>query len=111
MGYACRQMSASRILLDESFAINSRYRVVLYAAQVSPSKKFPSGVKAKFVLIDSDGGFARLLIDNHEPFGFHMHSRLPEDEAFRVPLPVADHNAALDLFFEEVERIVNHERS
>ena len=37
-------------------------------------------------------------------------SRLPEDEAFRVPLPVADHNAALDLFLKS-GKVVNHERS
>ncbi len=99
-------MSATRIILDEKFAINNRYRVVLYALEVPVSEKFPHGIKAKFVLIDVEGNFPRLLVDNHEPFGFHMHTELPEDKEVRVELPVTDHNAALALFYQEVERIL-----
>lgn len=102
-------MSATRIILDEKFAINNRFRVVLYALEVPVSEKFPNGIKAKFVLIDVEGNFPRLLVDNHEPFGFHMHTALPENKDVRVELPVTDHNAALALFCEEVERILKNE--
>ena len=57
--------------------------------------------------MDSDGEFARLLVDNHEPFGFHMHTRLPEDRSIREILPTTDYNEALQIFLKEVERIVN----
>lgn len=98
-------MTAAKIILDEAFAIDHRFRVVLYAVEVPGSRKFPTGIKAKFVLIDSEGNFPRLLVDNHEPFGFHMHTQLPEDSSVRVSLDVKDHNKALDVFLAEVERI------
>ena len=104
-------MEASRVILNNTFAINNRYRVVLYVIRVEASKKIPSGIKAKFVLIDSKNGTPRLLIDNHEPFGFHMHTKLPAEENVREPLPVKDHNEALTFFFQEVERIIQHEQS
>ena len=63
------------------------------------------------MLIDVEGGFPRLLVDNHEPFGFHMRTALPDDNAVRVELSVKNHNEALDLFFQEVERIVRDETS
>jgi hypothetical protein len=84
--------------MSESYAISSRYRVILQVARVPAGKKFPNGIKAKYVLIDVDGGFPRLLLDNHEPFGFHMHTRLPEDESHRVSLSLTDYRDALDLF-------------
>jgi hypothetical protein len=100
---------AARTILDETFAMNNRYRVILLAVEVSISPKFPTGIKAKYVLIDTEGGFARLLVDNHEPFGFHMHTQLPEDSSVRVELSVKDHNEALDAFFKEAERIIEND--
>jgi hypothetical protein len=103
-------MSATRIILDEQFAINRRYRVILFALEVPVSRKFPKGIKAKFVLIDVEGNFPRLLVDNHEPFGFHMHMGLPKNKDIRVELPVNDHNDALVLFYREVDRILENEQ-
>ncbi len=104
-------MAASRVLLSETFALNSRYRVVLIVLEVAKSRKFPGGVKAKFVLIDVEGNHPRLLVDNHEPYGFHMHTRLPEDASVRVELSVKDHHEALDVFLTEAERIIENEQS
>jgi hypothetical protein len=73
-------VSAAKIILDEKFTINRRYRVVLYALEVSVSEKVPTGINAKFVMIDVEGNFPRLLVDNHESYGFHMHTALPEDK-------------------------------
>lgn len=103
-------MAKAKIILNESLAINHRYRAVLFVASVTKGKKFPTGIKAKYVLIDAEGGFPRLLVDNHEPYGFHMHVKLPEEKEVRVSLSVKDHNEALDLFFGEVERIIAHEK-
>lgn len=74
------------------------------------SEKFPDAVKAKFVLIDAERNLPRLLVDNHEPFGFHMHTALPDDKDVRVGLSVVDYNAALAIFYEEVERILENEK-
>jgi len=104
-------MAATRTIIKESFAISIRYRVVLLVLEVPTSRKFPNGVKVRFVMIDSEGGFPRLLVDNHEPFGFHMHTQLPEDQNVRVPLEVKDHNEALAIFFKEAERIIANERN
>lgn len=103
-------MATTRTIINEAFAISSRDRVVLLAMEVPVSKKFPTSIKAKFVLFDSEGGYPRLLVDNHEPFGFHMHTQLPEDSSVLVPLSVKDYNEALAIFMKEVERIVDNER-
>lgn len=100
-------MKATEFLINEKFEISARYHVVLTALRVAKNKKFPSGIKVKYVLIDSEGEFARLLVDNHEPFGFHMHTRLPEDHSTREVLPTTDYNEALQIFLQEVERIVS----
>lgn len=100
-------MKATEFLINEKFEISEKYQVSLQALRVSPSKKFPSGLKVKYVLIDAENGYARLLIDNHEPFGFHMHTHLPDDHTVREILPVDDYNDALQIFFKEVERIIS----
>lgn len=71
------------------------------------NEKFPEGLKVRYVLIDGDGKFARLLVDNHESFGFHIHSQLPEDHSTREILPTIDYNEALQIFMKEVEKIVS----
>lgn len=103
------RMAVTRTIINEDFAVGSRYRYVLLAIEVPASKKFPTGIKVRFVMIDVEGGFPRLLVDNHEPFGFHMHTRLPEDGGVRVSLPVNDHNEALAIFLKEAERIIANE--
>jgi len=99
-------VKATEYLINRKLEINEQYYVVLTALRVSPSEKFPDGIKVKYVLIDSVGGFARLLIDNHEPFGFHMHTQLPDDPSVREILKATDYNEALKIFMNEVERIV-----
>lgn len=99
-------MKVTKYLINEKFEINARYTVVLTALRVPKSEKFQSGLKVRYVLLDSEGEFARLLVDNHEPFGFHMHTQLPEDHSIREILPTKDYNEALQIFLTEVERIV-----
>jgi hypothetical protein len=99
-------VKATKFLINEKFEINARYRVSLMALQIPKSSKFPLGLKVKFVLIDVEGGFARLLVDNHEPFGFHIHTQLPDDHTVRETLATTDHNEALQIFLKEVERIM-----
>ena len=98
------------LLVDRRVVVREdKYVVSIKVYEVEKSKKFPEGIKAKFVLRDIERGSSRLLVDNHEPFGFHMHTRLPQEKDHRVKLDVKEHNEALTLFFEEVERIVRNE--
>lgn len=100
----------ARVLIDRQMVIRrGKYAVDMKVFEVQKSKKFPGGIKAKFLLKDIELGFARLLVDNHEPFGFHMHTKLPEEKDHRMELDVIDYNEAMALFFEEVERIANDE--
>jgi len=44
-----------------------------------------------------------------EPFGFHLHTKLPADKEHRELLDMADYKEAMDFFFEEIERIIKNE--
>jgi hypothetical protein len=50
-------------------------------------------------------------VDNHLPFGFHMHTKLPHDKDHREILDVKDHEEALSFFMVEVERIIKNEEN
>lgn len=102
-------MKASLLLHRELVLSDGKYVVLIKVYEVGKSKKFPEGIKAKFVLKNAEQGFARLLVDNHQPYGFHMHTRLPQDREHREILDVKDHEEALALFFAEVERIIENE--
>ena len=71
--------------------------------------KYPEGVKAKFVLIDILEKEPRLLVDNHEPFGFHVHDGLPKNKSKRVSLNVEDHEEALEIFWSYVWKVLENE--
>jgi hypothetical protein len=98
-----------KALMDISYILKGRYRVIAKVLQVGANKKFPEGVKAKFVPIDLEINQPRLLIDNHSPFGFHLHTGLPDDKASRLILDVKDFNEAYEEFLKEVERVLDNE--
>ena len=107
--YHVTSMVAKPLINRHLVIKNGKYAASLKVFEVGKSKRFPDGIKAKFVLLDIELGFARLLLDNHHPFGFHLHTKLPEDKDHRTPLDVTDYRAALHFFLEEVERIVKNE--
>ena len=102
-------MKASLLIHREQVLSDGRYVMIIKVYEVEKSKKFPDGIKAKFVLTNAEGGFARLLVDNHEPYGFHMHTKLPHDRDHREVLDVKDHEEALGFFLAEVEGIIKNE--
>jgi len=51
----------------------------------------------------------RLLVDNHFPFGFHIHEELPENRAVRRMLETMDYECALDEFWRVVKEIADAE--
>jgi hypothetical protein len=102
-------MKASLIRNQIVLLNQGRFRVEIRVYGVEPSRKFPMGIKLTCVLIDVEQSQPMVLLDNHEPFGFHLHSRLPEDPNFRVSLEVANYEEAISLFFKEVRRVVSDE--
>ena len=54
-------------------------------------------------------GVPRLLIDNHEPFGYHVHVSLPRDHHARQLLKLENYQEALDEFWRLAKEIVENE--
>ncbi len=101
----------ARVLMDLSLVLgkDDRYTLFLKVFEVQKNKKFPDGIKAKFVMVDTVTKSMRLLVDNHEPYGFHMHSKTDKGATRRITLDDQDYQAALRLFRSEVERIIENE--
>ncbi len=76
-------MKARLLFSEEKYFGEGKYLANLKVYEVEKNLKFPEGIKAKFVLIDLLTKKPVLLIDNHQPFGFHVHSRLPKDKKHR----------------------------
>jgi hypothetical protein len=93
-----------RVVLEQG-----RFVMEIKAIEVPTSRKFPNGIKLKCILIDMERKKPILLLDNHDPFGFHLHTRLPDDPDFRVSLDVEDYNEAIRTFFAEVRKVISHE--
>jgi hypothetical protein len=62
------------------------------------------------VLLDVERNVPRLLLDNHEPFGYHLHTKLPEDKNFRAPVDVEDYADAIRLFIAEARKVIADEK-
>jgi hypothetical protein len=104
-------MKATLILHRREVLRDGRFVVILNVYEVAKSKKFPEGIKAKFVLQNVADGVARLLVDNHYPYSFHMHTQLPHNHGHREILGTNDHKKALEVFLSEVERILKNEEA
>lgn len=103
-------MKRARLIRSERVTLNSGAFVIeIKAYEVQKTKKYPEGIKLKCVLIDVGIGKPRVLLDNHEPYGFHLHARLPEDHDFRVSLGITDYEEAMRTFFKEVRKVVSNE--
>ena len=102
-------MKKAIVLLSERLDVSEKFRVELTVLKVVPSARHPEGVKVSFVLIDTERGVPRLVVDNHAPFGFHVHTRLPEKRDERQILPTTDYVEALDEFWRFVKEIVRDE--
>lgn len=103
-------MGEAKIVWDQLFQLTESFRVEIKVYEVEPTEKYPEGIKARFVLIDIEINVARLLVDNHAPYGFHIHTGLPENKTIRVVLSAKDFYEAFEEFISEAERIVKNEK-
>ena len=102
-------MGKSKVLLDESLDISEKFRVELKVFEVEASDRYPEGIKVRFVLIDRVEKVPRLLVDNHVPFGFHVHEELPHNKESRRTLNVQNYFDALGEFKRLTKEIIKNE--
>lgn len=103
-------MAKARVLIDEVlFFREGRFVAEVKVFEVPASNKFPDGIKVRCVLVNTEIKKPVLLLDNHEPFGFHLHTQLPADKNFRVPLMTKIYSEAIAHFIKEATKVVSHE--
>lgn len=86
---------------------NDKFEAHVKVYEVPKSLKFPDGYKVRCALVERETGILRMLLDNHEPFGYHLHTKLPEDKNFRVSVDVTNYTEAVRLFFKETRKVNN----
>jgi hypothetical protein len=91
-----------RPLLDRRLEISESLRIELKAYEILDNPRYPEGVKARFVLLDLCAKKPLLLIDNHAPYGFHLHDSRKGEE--RQILETSSYLDALELFWA-LERV------
>jgi hypothetical protein len=74
-------------------------------------KYFPDGKKCIFrffreKVASSDIFELILLLDNHEPYGFHYHDKLPNDHDSRVRIMTLNWSEAWIVFDEKVKELL-----
>ena len=103
-------MAKAEIVVDKTFSFkDGKYVAQVKVFKVSRNLKFPDGFKVRCILVDQNKGVPLLLLDNHEPFGYHIHTRLPEDKDFRISVDVKNYTEAVQMFLKQAKRLVNHE--
>lgn len=75
---------------------------------VPPNANRPDGFKINFILLRLADFERVLLVDNHAPFGYHMHAN-PSNPKERVTLEVSSPFEALDIFVKKAKEISNEE--
>jgi hypothetical protein len=63
----------------------------------------PDGYKVNFVLVDLRNLEPVLIVDNHKPFGYHLHPDASEDHNSRIELHVNTPYEALEIFLEKAK--------
>ena len=104
-------MSKARLLEDRvvSFA-DGRYEARIKVLEVPKNLKFPDGFKVSCVLLDTTTKSVRLVLDNHQPFGYHVHTELPHDKNVRLQIDVKNYTEAIRFFFNEVRKLANEKK-
>lgn len=103
-------MTAAKVIYNERVEVlKGVYEARIIAYEVSKNKRYPDGIKLRCVLLDIQGNVPRLLLDNHEPFGYHLHTKLPHNSEHRVSVDVRGYEDAIMLFLREIQKVVANE--
>lgn len=87
-----------------------QYRVVVYIEEANRTEQYPEGVKALYKLFRLNNESSEelvILMDNHEPFGFHKHHKLPRDKYQRRSLGTKDWKEVWQIFQERCKEKFN----
>jgi hypothetical protein len=86
------------VVFKKSVKMGSGYVAHMKIQSVPVSDSRPDGFKVNFVLIHLESQKPVLLVDNHKPFGYHLHPTPDQDHRDRVELSVSSPFEALDIF-------------
>lgn len=101
-------MGKARPILNKFLLLNDEnYEARIRVFEVPKSQKFPTGHKVSCSLVEKATGVLWVLLDNHEPYGYHVHTKLPEDKNFRSSVDVKNYMDAIELFFAEVKKVLD----
>ena len=97
-------MSKTRVLRDVSINIGEFWIAKIKLQQVPKNRNRPDGFKLNCVLIDTRLGKAVLILDNHHPFGYHLHPNASEHDQ-REELEIAHPKEAIQIFFQRIREM------
>lgn len=99
-------MGKARPIINKVLSLDDeRFVAHIRVFEVPTSQKFPMGYKVSCSLVEKGSGVLFVLLDNHEPYGYHLHTKLPHDKHFRTSVNVKNYNEAIELFFAEVKKV------
>lgn len=75
--------------------------------KIPPTDNRPDGFKINCVLINLETLKPVLIVDNHKPFGYHLHPDASNDHNNRIELSVNDPFEALNIFIQKAKEITN----
>lgn len=103
-------MSSAKVIYSKKIeVVKDIFEARITILEVPKPSKYPDGIKLRCILLNLEDGIPVLLVDNHEPYGYHMHTKLPHDRHYRVPLAVNHHKEAISIFWQEVKKVVKNE--
>lgn len=106
--YSRLLMSKAKVVISQVLLLdNEKFEAHINVYEVSNNLKFPDGYKVRCALVERASGSLHVLLDNHQPYGYHLHSRLPKDKNFRLSLDVTNYGEAIKLFFSLVRKVTN----
>lgn len=104
-------MSKARTIEDGvAYFADGRFEARIKVLEVPKSLKFPDGFKVSCVLLDTTTKTVRLVLDNHQPFGYHVHTELPHNKNARLQIDVKSYTEAIRFFFREARKVANEEK-
>jgi hypothetical protein len=65
----------------------------------------PDGYKVNFVLVNLRTLAPVLIVDNHKPFGYHLHPDATKDQRSRIELHVDSPYQALEIFLKKAKEL------